>query len=236
VASFIDFFFQIIIIFVISVLATIGLSIMLRKLKHHIKFGPILILVVLIYAVSKLYHLPGLLFIMLFGLSIGNLDKLKENKWVSRLKPLRMKREVFRFKDIVIEATFLIRVLFFLLFGFLIQTEEILNLETLKWAGAIVGAVVLLRAITLLVLRSDVLPLMFIAPRGLITILLFVLIPADEMIPFVNRSLVIQVILLSVIVMMLGLMFTKRKKTSEKIVHVFSDQGTSIENSENKGD
>ena len=83
---------------------------------------------------------------------------------------------------------------------------------------------------------TDILPQLFIAPRGLITILLFVLIPADEMIPFVNRSLVIQVILLSVIVMMLGLMFTKRKKTSEKIVHVFSDQGTSIENSENKGD
>ena len=126
-ASFIDFFFQIIIIFVISVLATIGLSIMLRKLKHHIKFGPILILVVLIYAVSKLYHLPGLLFIMLFGLSIGNLDKLKENKWVSRLKPLRMKREVFRFKDIVIEATFLIRVLFFLLFDIFIDSEQEAN-------------------------------------------------------------------------------------------------------------
>ncbi len=236
VNSFIIFFLQIVIIIVVSLVATIGLSIMLRKLKHHIKFIPILILVVLIYSVSKIYHLPGLLFIMLFGLSIGNLDKLRENKWVSKLKPLRMKREVFRFKDIVIEATFLIRVLFFLLFGFLIQTEEILNLETLKWAGAIVGSVVVLRAITLLILRSDVLPLMFIAPRGLITILLFVLIPSDEMIPFVNRSLVIQVILLSVIVMMLGLMFAKRKKTSEKIVHDLNDNAASIEDSENKGD
>jgi cell volume regulation protein A len=227
VTSFVDFFLQLILIFIISVVATVGLSIMLRKLKHHIKFVPILILIVLIYAVSKLYHLPALLFIMLFGLSIGNLDKLKDNPWVARLKPMRMKREVFRFKDIVVEATFLIRVLFFLLFGFLIQTEEILNLETLKWAGAIVGSVVVLRGITLLILKSDLLPLMFIAPRGLITILLFVLIPSDEMIPLVNKSLVIQVILLSVIIMMLGLMFTKRKKSGNNIVHVINDDHSS---------
>ncbi|MCU0354611.1 MAG: sodium:proton antiporter, partial [Cytophagales bacterium] len=54
-------------------------------------------------------------------------------------------------------------------------------------------------------------PLLFIAPRGLITILLFLGIPAAQSIDLVNRSLVIQVIVLTALVMMAGLMLAVPK-------------------------
>jgi hypothetical protein len=55
-------------------------------------------------------------------------------------------------------------------------------------------------------------PLLFIAPRGLITILLFLKIPISNKIPLVNKALVIQVIVLTALIMMIGLIFDKKDK------------------------
>lgn len=209
--SFWIFLVQILIIAVISFVATIGLSFLLGKIDHQIKFIPIIILTILIYAISKVYHLPALIFIMLFGLFIGNLDELKRFKLIERFKPQKLDTEVHKFHEILIEGTFLIRALFFLLFGFLIDTQELLNTETFFWALGIVGAIFLIRFVQLKFARLPAMPLMFVAPRGLITILLFLYISEEDKIDLVNKPLVIQVILLSVFIMMLGLMFNKNK-------------------------
>ena len=57
-------------------------------------------------------------------------------------------------------------------------------------------------------------PLLFVAPRGLITILLFIGIPTTLKIDLVNKALIIQVIVLTALIMMFGLMFNKN--TAEK--------------------
>ena len=68
--SFIHFALQILIIIIVSFVATIGLSFLLSRSKHHIKYVPIILFVILIYSISKYYHLPGLVFVLLFGLFI----------------------------------------------------------------------------------------------------------------------------------------------------------------------
>ncbi len=65
------FTLQLLMIAVISLIATIGLSYLLSKIEHQIKFVPIILLVILIYAISEIYHLPALIFILLFGLISG---------------------------------------------------------------------------------------------------------------------------------------------------------------------
>ncbi|MEA3424906.1 MAG: sodium:proton antiporter, partial [Bacteroidota bacterium] len=206
------FVMQLLVITAVSFVATIGLSLLLSRIDHHIKFAPIILLVILIYAVSKIYHLPGLIFILLFGLFLGNLDELQHVKWIHRLNPVALNKEVHKFREITTEAAFLIRALFFLLFGYLIETAELLNTETLVWAAGIVAAIFLLRAIQLRLSGLPLKPLLFIAPRGLITILLFLSITPASSIPLVNRSLIIQVIILSALVMMFGLMTTQTKE------------------------
>lgn len=206
------FVMQLLVITVISFVATIALSLLLSRIDHHIKFAPIILLVILIYAVSKIYHLPGLIFILLFGLFLGNLDELQHVKWIHKLNPVALNREVHKFREITTEAAFLIRALFFLLFGYLIETAELLNTETLVWAAGIVAAIFLLRALQLRLSGLPWKPLLFIAPRGLITILLFLSITPASSIPLVNKSLIIQVIILSALVMMFGLMITQTKK------------------------
>lgn len=206
------FFAQLMTIIIVSFLATGGLSYLLSKIDHHIKFAPIILLVILIYNISKIYHLPSLVFILIFGLFLGNLDEIKRFKWIQRLKPDLLDREVKKFKEITIEATFVIRVLFFLLFGYLMETAEILNLSTLGWAVGIVINIFCLRAILLKFYKMELSPLLFIAPRGLITILLFLSIPASQTISLVNKSLIIQIIILSALVMMIGLMMGNKKE------------------------
>ena len=173
-----------------------------------------ILLVLLIYSISKHFHLPGLLFILVFGLFLGNLDELKNFKWIDKFKPEKLDIEVHKFKEFTVEATFIIRALFFILFGFLMNTEEILNMTTLPWAVVIVFLILIIRYISLRIAGLPASPLLFVAPRGLITILLFLSIIPSLRIPIVDNSLVIQTIILSVLAMMFGLMGAKPASNS----------------------
>lgn len=210
-----DFFLDLGLMIVITALATLGLAYLLSKIKHHVKFVPIILITILIYAISKEYHLPGLLFILILGLFIGNLDELKKFRFVRKIHTEALNDEAYRFKELVIEFTFLIRAMFFLLFGFLIQTEELLNVSTLVWAIGITTGIYAIRFVALKSLRLPVLPLLFIAPRGLITILLFLSIPVTQVLPVVSKSLIIQVVILSSFVMMFGMMFARGKNDQQ---------------------
>lgn len=202
---------QIILIIIVSFIATLGLAFLLSKIKHSVKFAPIILLVILIYEISKIYNLPALVFILLFGIFLGNLDELKHIKFIQRLRPEILNNEVHKFKDLTAEMAFLIRALFFILFGFLIETAEIINTETIVWALGITAGIFLIRYILLKSFKMAISPLLYIAPRGLITILLFLSIPLNLVSPLVNNSLIIQVIILTALVMMMGLLFNKKE-------------------------
>lgn len=203
------FVLEIFIILVITFIATLGLAFLLSKIKHTVKFIPIILSIVLIYAVTKIYHLPGLIFILLFGIFLGNLDELKDNKFIQKLQPSLLDKEVHKFKELTAEIAFLVRALFFLVFGYLIETAELLNTKTIVWAIGICIGIFALRYLSLKIFKINIKPILFIAPRGLITILLFLSIPENQVTNLVNNSLVIQVIILSALVMMLGLMTNK---------------------------
>lgn len=213
-AAFGSFAVQILVIILISFVATLGLAFLLSKIKNHTKFIPILILLITIYAISKMFHLPALIFILLFGIILGNLDELKNIKWINKAQPEKLNTEVMKFKEIVMEGTFLIRTIFFLLFGYMMNTAEIINEESLLWSIGIVGAIFIFRLIQLLFSKLPLRPLLMIAPRGLITILLFLAISSEQTIDLVNKPLIIQVIILTSFIMMLGLITNKREKNS----------------------
>lgn len=210
------FLLEIITILLISFISTVALAFLLSKIKHHVKFAPIILTVVLIYAVSKIYHLPALIFILLFGLFLGNLDEIKHHKFIQRLKPDILNGEVYKFKELTTEIAFLVRSLFFLLFGYLIQLSELFNVETIGWALCITIAIFIIRLLFLKQYKLPMKPLLFIAPRGLITILLFLTIPISQNIEIANKSLVIQVIILTAILMMFGLMTNYQNKVETK--------------------
>ena len=207
--SFLTFLLQLIFITIVSFVATAALAFLLSKIEHQIKFAPIVLSVILIYAISEVYHLPALVFILLFGLFLGNLEEMKGVKFIGKLKPEQLNKEVHKLKEIIAEGTFLIRSLFFLLFGYLMKTTDILNTSTLIWAVAIVAMIFILRAIQLKISGLPLQPLVFMAPRGLVNVLLYLAITPEQHIPFINTALMIQVIILASLVLMIGMLGNK---------------------------
>ena len=203
--SFGNFTIGLFIIVVLSFIAVLGLSFLLSRINHQITYTPIILMIILIYAISKVYHLPGLVFILVFGLFLGNLEKIRGMAWIQKFRPNKLDREVSKFKEITIEATFFIRALFFVLFGFLMEADEILNINTIPWAIAIVLITMLIRWIALRISKIEITPILFVAPKGLITILLFLSILPEHSMSIVSRSLISQTIILSILVMMIGI-------------------------------
>lgn len=208
--TFGNFSLELLIMLLISFVSTLLLAGFLNKIKHHIKFIPMIISVVLIYFIAKHYHLPALIFILIFGLFIGNIDELRHYKFIQKFHPINFSKDVHKFREITTELAFLIRALFFILFGFLIESTDVLNANTILSAIAITVAIFIVRFLVLLLFRIPSNPLTFIAPRGLITILLFLSIPLEQQIPFIDKSLITQVIILTAITMMFGLMKYKK--------------------------
>jgi Kef-type K+ transport system membrane component KefB len=202
---------QIVLIAAISLVSIVSLSLLLGRIEYHVKFIPIILLVVLIYAITKVYHLPGLTFILLFGLSLSNISKFRKIPWMARFNLSDIEREVNRFKNMTTEFTFLVRSLFFLLFGYYIETDDVLNVDTSLWAAAIVLLIFSVRAIQLWLFRLPLLPLLFISPRGLITILLFISIEPPYTISLINKSLITQVIVLTSLIMAIELIISRER-------------------------
>lgn len=209
--SFFHFGLQLIGMILISLAATVLLSFFLKRIHHHIKFIPIILQLIIIYLLAKMFHLPALLFVLIFGLFLGNINKLIHLSWIQKFVENDFEQEVKKFKELNVEATFVVRALFFILFGFLMETSEILNTQTLPWAVGIVAIIFIVRSIQLKISKLPTTPLLFLAPRGLITILLFLSIEPVQQIPFINRSLVIQVIIIMALTMMTGLMATSQE-------------------------
>lgn len=203
---------QFLLMLAISIVSSLVLALLLAKIDHHIKYGPIIILNILIYQISKMYHLPALIFILFFGLVLGNVDELRQVKLLRNVRFTKLTREVKHFKDVVIEATFIVRTLFFIVFGFVLKTEDIINTDSLVWSFSIVISIYILRALFLKLGKMDMQPLFYIAPRGLITVLLFLSIAPKDRFPYLNESVVIQVILMTTFIMMIGLLFEKNSK------------------------
>lgn len=213
------FIIELIYVLIISIVATIGLAYLLSRIKHSVKSVPIILIIVLIYTFAKELHLPALVLILVFGLLLGNFEEISKLKlkFMEKINFGLLGKEIHKFQELTSEITFLIRALFFLVFGFLIDLAEVLNVQTLLWAFIITISIFLLRAIFLMLLRLPTSPLFYFAPRGLITILLFLSIPIKDKISIVNESLIIQVIILTAFIMMFGLIFYKNNEAEEVI-------------------
>lgn len=208
------FLAQIGISIVFSVTAALVLTLILSRLNHRIKFIPIIALILFLYALAKGFHLPALILILVFGLVVANIEKVTSLKWLRQFDPKNLLKEIHRFEEITTELTFVVRVSFFVIFGFTIDLPSLLNLNSLALATIIFAMIVLLRILQLLLLRVPVFPLAYVAPRGLITILLFISIPASQTLDSVNQTLITQIILMTSLFMMGATLFSKKQSKS----------------------
>jgi Kef-type K+ transport system membrane component KefB len=196
---------------ILSLLLSFILFLVLAKTKLNIRFFLIFSLLILLYAGGKIFHLPSLIIILVFGLMINNWEKIP----IKKLSHYFPQREVGPLRhllhSITAESSFLVRTFFFLLFGFSIQLDFAGEKEVLLVGSLIVLALLLVRYLYLrFFLHTNIFPEVVFIPRGLITIVLFYKIPSGLMLSTFNQGILFYIILCSSIIMTIGMIFYKK--------------------------
>lgn len=211
------FFTELIIMLIFSVLFSAGLAVLLHKINHNVKYVIIMTAIILVYALAKLFHLPSLLVVLIFGLVMNNNALFKNILPAQIINFEEFNTDLNSFKNIVTELTFVIRSFFFILFGFYTSISDLMSLKNLLIALIIAASIFIFRALFFkIALRVPLNPLLFFAPRGLVTILLFLSIPSITLLPFMNVGVVTQVIFITILMMTFGNMFFKKKVDAVK--------------------
>ncbi len=207
-----SFFLNIVISVVLSLLFSLLLLIILAKSKLNVRFFLVFSLLICLYVGGKLLHLPSLLIILVFGMLMNNWNLVSIPKVQELFPPQEVEKITVLLHSITAESSFLIRTFFFVLFGFSINLEIVLQ-EEVMLVGSIIVAVLLLTRFLYLrfFLREQVFPEVVFIPRGLITILLFYKIPEFLKLETFNEGILFFVILLSSLIMTLGMLFYKYK-------------------------
>lgn len=195
---------------------TSALAWLLHKITYHINYVIILTSVVLVYVLAKLIHLPALFLVIAFGMALSN-NKLVENTIINRYVDFdKFRNDLASFKKIMAELTFIVRSIFFIMFGYYSKIEGLFDLKNIITSACIIAGIYLLRIIFLWrFLKIPVFPYLFFSPRGLVTILLFLGIPAESRIGLINEEVITLVILLTIVLMMIGNIFYRKSIVTE---------------------
>ena len=183
---------------IIAILVSYLLVWVLQKITSSVKLFLSIAVLLLIYSIQKLLHLSPLILILIFGLMLNN-HRLFFPNWGSVLRNSRIggwfkhkraddstrwtanllddKRMSALHHDyhlLTLESAFVIRTFFFVLFGMTVSLAALSDLQVITEGLIICVILFATRFVFLLLFKRDAMfPLLYIAPRGLITILLF---------------------------------------------------------------
>ena len=232
VEPLISLLLQILGVIVISLLITYVLFRLMQQIDHNVKFFLILALLILVYAFGKLLHLPALVTIFIFGIFMSNVKSLLPRFLRNYLDLDATRKEIQEFHILTAESTFLVRTFFFLFFGFSIQLSDFKSIIPFFYGLIIFLIMFLIRYmyITITSLKIKPSPLVYMSPRGLISILLFIQLKDVSFISLdgslIDERVLLIVILSSMLVMLLGTM--KKQEVTEEII-IDNEESFSIE-------
>jgi Kef-type K+ transport system membrane component KefB len=158
----------------VAFVASIALYALLNRLRGHVRFLPLLAGIALLYAGGKALHLSPLIVVLAGGLLLNNPHLLDRLPRVRRFHTPEYEQTLHEFKGLVAELTFATKSFFFLLLGYWTDLSHMAEPRAWLVAGAIVAVIYVSRLGLLAALRQPAADrLVWIAPRGLITVLLY---------------------------------------------------------------
>ena len=198
-------------ILLLSAIACVVLLYIMGRLVHHIKFFLIIAILILVYAIGQSYHLSSLVLILSTGLFLNNADTIRNVWFRSIFLYKNLTADLSQLYQLSAESAFILRTFFFVIFGFTMNIGDLNNKIVLANGFFILVTIYLIRMLFLKIFKKDNLgPILYIAPRGLISILLYFNLPASLKITEVGTPFLFLVVLGSSIVMTLGITLSKR--------------------------
>ena len=211
----------------VSIVLSYLLVYIFQKLTSQVKLFLVISVLMLLYALGKTFHLSSLLIILTFGLILNNTNIFFRGRLSRVVNKESVKPILHDFHIVTLESAFVIRTFFFVLFGMFISLSSIVDWRVAVVSLAIVAALYAVRYILLkLIVQRDIVPQLYIAPRGLITILLFFVIDSHVGTDGINHlkianfdtGILLFVILITSLVMTLGLIIYRGDKVKDVLL------------------
>ena len=200
---------------VISLVASYAIILIFQRIKSQVKLFLLIAVLLLLYALGKKMHLSSLIIILIFGLVIANMKLFFGGKLGKFLQYEKAHHIYHELHTITAETAFVVRTFFFVIFGVTIVLSDLWSGRVALVSLGIIASIYLIRFILLRIfLGSDILPQLFIAPRGLITVLLFYAIPEKAQIPTFEPGILLFVIIGTSLIMTGGMIYDKRRAGS----------------------
>jgi cell volume regulation protein A len=191
---------------IISILLSLGLIITFRFLKGRAKLFLFIAILVLIYSLGKTLHLSALVLILVFGLILKNHSLIFKGRLANLATSTELNLMERNFHFITVETAFILRTFFFIVFGLTIDLKSLPDLKVFSLSFILFELLFLIRlGLSKLIVKENLRPAVFIAPRGLITVLLFYSIPADLQSDRFDPNIILWVVILSSLLMAYGL-------------------------------
>ncbi|MEQ9007743.1 MAG: cation:proton antiporter [Ekhidna sp.] len=211
-----DFTFGLVVTIVTSVILSYVLIYAFQNLETKVKLFLMISVLFLLFSIGKLMHLSSLLIILVFGLILNNYKLFFIGKLKKYLRPLAIENNRESFLIITIESAFVVRTFFFVIFGFSIALTALLDVKVAIVSAAILIVIYVTRIVSFLPHKHEnIKQAITIAPRGLITLLLFYSIPEEFIFDGFKKGILLFVIIVTSLVMTSGLMKKDKKKEAE---------------------
>lgn len=196
----------------ISVIASYIIVLIFQNIKSHTKLFLLIAVLLLLYGLGKMYHLSSLIIILIFGLVIANMPLFFQGPLRRLWKPEKSKELYEGLHVITMETAFVVRTFFFVIFGITISLASLKSVDVAIVSGLIIASIYLIRFFILRIsLGKDILPQLFIAPRGLITILLFYAIPEKAQVETFEAGVLLFTIIGTSLIMTFALIYDKSR-------------------------
>jgi NhaP-type Na+/H+ or K+/H+ antiporter len=206
---------SILITIVLSLVISYLMVLLLQHLEAKVKLFFLIALLVLLYSTGKMFHLSSLLIIMVFGLVLNNYKVFFRGKLKKLIRPEALDHVTEDFHVVIMETAFVVRTFFFVIFGMTLDFSGISDVPSILIATGVLLITYVLRFILLkLFVGKSITPQLWLAPRGLITVLLFFSIPLQFQDSSFNPTILLIVILASSFIMSGGLI-AKREDIEE---------------------
>jgi NhaP-type Na+/H+ or K+/H+ antiporter len=196
----------------ISVIASYLIILIFQNIKSHTKLFLLIAVLLLLYAVGKKMHLSSLIIILIFGLVIANMKLFFQGR-LGRWLHMEKAKEIYEGLHVItMESAFVVRTFFFVIFGVTISLASLASLKVAVVSVLILLSIYALRYVILSIfIGKDILPQLYIAPRGLITVLLFYAIPAEATVAGFEPGILLFIIIGTSVIMTLAMVADKQR-------------------------
>ena len=213
---------------IFSIIITYILIYVLQKIKGHVKLFLLIAILLLLYAVGGMFHLPSLIIILIFGVVLNNYKLFFRGSLMKLLEVGKVEEVLDDMKVVTAESAFVVRTFFFIIFGWSVYLGSLLSFTVIGIGLIVLVIIYVVRVIVLFVFNGkDIFSQLFLAPRGLITILLFFAIPAELSAGAEFQGVLLFVILGSCLIMTWSLIAHKNN-----LLKIKEDEGSELSENE----